>query len=457
MKTRNDRGGDEHAVEGRRRGDSNRNSHMNWNETNEATKMIITREMHDPELRPYYNLGRFIIWTMTRDWFVTWIYNKFVARMMRGLPLKNSSGSGSDKKHSGKVLQFHSETRYITLPESKRQLRIRIFRRQQPNDENDNDRCSSDCRPGMLYIHGGGTISQCPEIGMHFYEGFLKRRDCIIVCPDYRKSIEHPYPAGFDDCYETAIWMNEHSEELGIIINRNNNKLILCGHSSGGGMCAGIAIKARDTNDFQVAFQIPCYPMIDYRPYLIDDIEIASNDKSSKSKPYNLNSTTGYTMWDVSACRFAWNHYLKGVLSKKHQQHQEYEQQKQQKKMPIAGRVPVYASPSLNTEFVGIPPTISYVGDLEPFFLDTVTWIKCLHDNDIQTKFKIFHGAFHGFDDISSKTTIGQAGLKFLFDSFEEYYDLYCAANYDSKDENNNDSAIPSSSGSCDDETKKMK
>ena len=41
------------------------------------------------------------------------------------------------------------------------------------------------------------------------------------------------------------------------------DKLIIGGHSAGGGLTAAVALKARDTGDVSLAFQMPFYPMID--------------------------------------------------------------------------------------------------------------------------------------------------------------------------------------------------
>ena len=37
------------------------------------------------------------------------------------------------------------------------------------------------------------------------------------------------------------------------------------GESAGGGLCAAVCIRARDTGEVNVAFQMPLYPMLDDR------------------------------------------------------------------------------------------------------------------------------------------------------------------------------------------------
>ena len=130
---------------------------------------------------------------------------------------------------------------------------------------------------------------------------------------------------------------------------------------------------------------MPIYPMIDHRMIT------------------NSSKMQGSTMWDASINARAWGLYLRNVKD----------------------AVPAYASPSLNEDYEGFPPTISFVGDLEPFYDENVAYIEALKSASVPVRFKVFKGGYHGFEVGSPKTDMGRAANKFQLDAFEEFYDKY--------------------------------
>ena len=54
---------------------------------------------------------------------------------------------------------------------------------------------------GVLWIHGGGYAQGVPEMSDDMYKRLIDTSDCVIVTPDYRLSIDAPYPAALDDCF----------------------------------------------------------------------------------------------------------------------------------------------------------------------------------------------------------------------------------------------------------------
>lgn len=313
----------------------------------------ITEEMHNPELQSMYFPGRIIASLMSKEWGVN-LFNR----------VTSSAATGD-------IAGFQSEERYIKSSES-HDIRIRIFKPENVTGK----------LPAMLYTHGGGYLSGFPEQALKIIQDFMETRDVIVIAPAYRLSVEHPFPAGFNDCYETLMWMKENADELGIY----NDNYILAGRSAGGGMAAALALKCRDTKDVSIAFQMPLFPMIDYR----------QNTESA--------NMTGAIIWDHESNKHGWFQYLKGLEGKE---------------------VPAYASPAIAEDFRGLPPTITHVGSLEPFRDETIHYVKALEAAGVPTKFKLFEGAYHGYNNLSPETSIGKAGDKFQFDAFAKYFDLY--------------------------------
>jgi len=317
--------------------------------------MTVTKKMHDKELQAQYGQFRFLVSMNSRNWGL---------KLMNGL-VRMSKG----RKVKGAINDTHKVASRNTKGHT---IRTREYRP---------EGTASEVLPAMIYFHGGGYMMGIPEMANDFYKDILERRKVAIFSPDYRLSPKAPFPAGFNDCYDVLLWMRDNAKELNI----DPNKIIIAGHSAGGGMTAAITLKVRDTRAIKPAFQMPIYPMIDHRMIT----------ESSKM--------LGSTMWDAKINARAWGLYLRDTK----------------------GDVPSYASPALNEDYSGFPPTISFVGDLEPFHDENLAYIEALKKESVPVKFKVFKGGYHGFEVGSPKAKISQDANKFQLDAFEEFYDRY--------------------------------
>ncbi len=214
-------------------------------------------------------------------------------------------------------------------------------------------------------------------------ENFIHTRPCIIVSPKYRKALTAPFPTALDDCYDTLLWIKKHASEFGGL----GNKIMIVGHSAGGGLVAAVTLKNRDQKDVDVAFQMPLYPMLDYR------------NMTESAKTY-----TEVPVWNTIINKYAWRLYLKGLIDKN---------------IPI----PAYASPALNEDFSNLPPTITFVGEYEPFKDEVIQYVKSIEQASIPVKFKLFKKAYHSFDTLVPEAEISKQALQFLLDSYAEFYD----------------------------------
>ena len=316
--------------------------------------MKTTKEMYDKELRSYCLPMKILAYIITRKWGINLL--NLIMKKFKG---KNIAG-------------LHCEEHFIPSKNSGPDIRIRVFR---PNNSDKN-------LPGLLYNHSGGYMLDVPEGSLNIIEHFISTRPCVVVAPDYRKSMKNPFPDGFNDCYDTLLWMKENAVSLGI----KSSKFIVAGHSSGGGLTAAVTLKARDTKDVDIAFQMPIYPMIDHR----------QNTESAK----NMNSVP---VWNGKTNAVAWSLYLQNT----------------------SGKIPTYASPSLNSDYNNFPPTITFVGELEPFKDETINYVNALKSESIPVKFKLFKGAFHAFEIVGKFTAIGKKANQFQFEAFGKFFDKY--------------------------------
>ncbi|WP_316843967.1 alpha/beta hydrolase [Pedobacter psychrodurus] len=238
--------------------------------------------------------------------------------------------------------------------------------------------------PGMLYIHGGGLMMGNPEDYLDIVKRFIDKSPCVIIAPDYRKAPDAPYPAAFNDCYDTLLWMDKYAGTLGIM----PNKLIVAGHSAGGGLAAAVTLKATDTGEVKIAFQMPIYPMIDDR----------QNSLSAKE-----NNAPG---WNAQSNKMGWSAYLQGLMER-------------------GEEIPPYAAAARARDFSKLPPTITFVGDIEPFRDETLEYVDRLLDEGIAVEFRIFEGCIHAFEVLFPKLEVSKEAWSFLLSSYCKYLDAY--------------------------------
>lgn len=318
--------------------------------------MRVTKEMHNKELQKCYALMKITS---------KLLMNKF------GIGLLNGLSAGEKGK---KIEGLHCEEKYIPGKNDNKNIRVRIF---SPSGYSGN-------LPGMLYIHGGGLMMGTPEDYLTVIKNYIDIKACIIVAPDYTKAFESPYPAAFNDCYQTLLWMNENAETLGII----PDKLIVAGHSAGGGLAAAVSLKATDTGDVKIAFQMPVYPMLDDR----------QNTESARD-----NNSAG---WNSKSNNMGWTAYLREL-----------------KRNGI--EVPAYAAPARASDYSRLPPTITFVGSLEPFMDETLLYKEHLEANNIPVAFRLFDGCYHAFEVLSPDLKISKEAWSFLLTAYSDHVEKY--------------------------------
>lgn len=253
-------------------------------------------------------------------------------------------------------------------------IRVRIFK---PLD------CEGPL-PGMLYIHGGGYTVGSPDLFLNLTKRFLTAEPCVIVTPHYRRALDAPFPAAFDDCYDTLLWMRDHAAILGII----PDAFIVAGHSAGGGLTAAVSLKATDTRDVRIAFQMPIYPMIDDR--------MTTDSATDNHAP----------VWDSRANKYAWGQYLRDLRAR-------------------GAEIPPYAAAVRATDYSKLPPTITFVSGLEPFRDEVTNYVEQLRKAGVSVEFRLFEGCFHAFEVLVPQAEISKEAWRFVFDAFGNYMEKY--------------------------------
>ena len=210
--------------------------------------------------------------------------------------------------------------------------------------------------PGVLWVHGGGYQSgSAKDIFVTRALSLVVKFGAVLVAPDYRLSRRHPYPAALQDCWAALLFLRDHAQELGV----SSDQIMVGGESAGGGMAAALCMLARDRGAVNIAFQMPLYPMLDDR------------DTPSSADNHAPN-------WNSKRNRKAWKRYLRQAYG--------------------TDLVSCYAAPARCEDYHGLPPCYTFVGDIEPFYCETVDYVRHLQEAGIRAEVDVYPGWFHAYD-----------------------------------------------------------
>ncbi len=210
----------------------------------------------------------------------------------------------------------------------------------------------------VLWLHGGGYAIQKPENDLGLMQKFVEHNGAVVIAPDYTLSVIEPYPRGLEDCYEALLWVKENAQTFGA----NKNQIFVAGGSAGGGLTASLTLLARDRKEVFIAYQMPLYPMIDYK-------NIASDDKKEMF------------IWDCKRNKIAWEVYLGKYYSN--------------------SKIPDYASPLYATDFSRLPPMYTFVGTEDPFYTETLEYVKKLQNAGVTVAYNTYEKSYHAFDSVA--------------------------------------------------------
>ncbi len=114
--------------------------------------------------------------------------------------------------------------------------------------------------PVLVFFHGGGWVRGSIEA----YDGLCRRltngADCLVVSVEYHRAPEHPFPAGFEDCYASTEWAWTHAADLG----GDPDRVAIGGDSAGGNLAAAVALAARDRDGPELEHQLLVYPSVSH-------------------------------------------------------------------------------------------------------------------------------------------------------------------------------------------------
>jgi acetyl esterase/lipase len=216
--------------------------------------------------------------------------------------------------------------------------------------------------PAILFIHGGGYIVGSAKSELENAKALADYTSLPVYSVEYRLAPEHPYPAGLEDCYDALCYLSENADTMGI----DRNRIGIYGGSAGGGMCACLALLARDMKGPDIALQMLLYPMLDDRQGLPSTYQMAD------VKAWNRQQNT-----------YAWQSYLNKLYG--------------------TDDVPYTAAPSRCEDLSGLPATFITVGTEDLFRDEDIAYAAQLMRDEVKTELYVVPGLYHSAEFAESK------------------------------------------------------
>lgn len=207
--------------------------------------------------------------------------------------------------------------------------------------------------PALVYFHGGGWVFSWTLRYAAQMSNIAAETGFVVIGINYQKAPEHPFPTPFDDCYAGLLWVAKNAERFGI----DPAKIGVGGDSAGGNLAAAVALKAADTQDVKLAYQMLIYPCLD-----ID----------FKSQSY-LAHETGFGLESVGM-QWCWGQYV-----------------------PEAHLSNKYAVPARATTFKNVAPAIIALAEHDVLRDDGANYAGALEKAGIPVVLKEYPGMIHGF------------------------------------------------------------
>jgi len=198
----------------------------------------------------------------------------------------------------------------------------------------------------LMYLHGGGWVVGDVDTHDPLARRVTNATGARVVSVDYRLAPEHPFPAALDDAEEVLHWL--WTQDPG-------RPLAVAGDSAGGGLAAGVALRARD-KQIPLAAQLMFYPAID----------------PAMTSPSIAENGTGYFLTEHDMAWF-YRQYLPG------------------------GTASGPEADLARADLAGVAPAIVATAEFDPLRDEGAAYAARLADAGVPTQYVPGPGLIHGF------------------------------------------------------------
>jgi acetyl esterase len=209
----------------------------------------------------------------------------------------------------------------------------------------------------MVWLHGGGFVMGDLDTEHPAASRVADGSGAVVISVGYRRAPEHRFPAALDDAYAALTWTAEHAADLGI----DPARIAVGGMSSGAGLAAAVALRARDQQGPPIRFQLLNQPELD--------------DRQETWSARHFTDTPWMTRDKVTA---SWRHYL--------------------------GSTPAssYAAPARADDLSGLPPAYLATAEFDPLRDEAIGYGLGLLQAGVPVELHQWPGTFHGSQAVLS-------------------------------------------------------
>jgi acetyl esterase len=113
--------------------------------------------------------------------------------------------------------------------------------------------------PTFMFFHGAVWIAGNFENHKRLVRDLVVGSQAAGVFVEYTPVPDAQFPVQINEAYESAVWVTEHGEELGL----DGSRLAVSGNSVGGNMAAAVTLMIHDRGEANVVFQQLLWPALD--------------------------------------------------------------------------------------------------------------------------------------------------------------------------------------------------
>lgn len=226
----------------------------------------------------------------------------------------------------------------------------------------------------MLYFHGGGFYAGSVAQYRKVCELYVSQSGIPMIAADYRLAPEFPFPTPVDDAYTVLEYVSKNADLFKI----DPSRIVIFGDSAGGGLVAGLAIKARDQGlSPPVAKQMIIGGMLDDRRTAKKDEALAA----TATWRYEDN-VTGWGVYLGSADKIGSND------------------------------VSEYASPSRVSDARGLPSLYLEVPDMDIFREENIEYANRLSAANVETELHVWKGVPHSYELFAPRISLSKMAFQ---------------------------------------------
>lgn len=230
-------------------------------------------------------------------------------------------------------------------------------------------------RKVMLFIHGGGWVTEHIDNYERVCARMASASGHIVAAVEYRLAPEYKFPVGLEDCYAVAKAMFTDR----FIFDVEPEDITVIGDSAGGNLTAALSLMAKERGEFMPKRQILIYPAV-------------SGDYSDSS-PYPSVRENGT---DYLLTRGKLQDYI-----------DLYAESEEDKKNP-------YFAPILAEDLSGQPDTLIITAEFDPLRDEGEEYGKRLKEAGNRTEIHRIGDALHGFFALGIKSFYVQESFEYI-------------------------------------------